>query len=404
MSKVFTSAVVVIPPEDLWGQIQDIRRKHDKAYQRWMPHINLLYPFLPAYDFKNAVVKFEEALKNIAPFTLTFETFDFFEHGAKSCTLFLKPETEPNASLIELQKLLESCYPEFNELSTRGDHGFHPHLTVGQFPGKAATLRKKTELLNPKSPSSFKKITFTVDKIHIISRKGIKPFEIIHSLAFNGDPSYNSLNLAALNIDPVSNQQQVVSEVDDSFYDLFSNNVNISSTPLTLAPRERPTDPVESIVYRARKWLLKVRELRKLPKSRDSLTSAIKRLCTVTVTPVSSDAVLEVLKNEGYLKIESSKVIYLKKDKTDQILPPISAQEFDLESTGENIIDWCRNWVMSAKNSPKTPQGLKKSLDCICKRTTVIDPSLIVRKMEDLKFFSDGDDYKLRYDWRRITE
>ena len=45
--KVVTSAIIVSPPKDTWGPIQDIRLKFDKAYKRWMPHINLIYPFFP---------------------------------------------------------------------------------------------------------------------------------------------------------------------------------------------------------------------------------------------------------------------------------------------------------------------------------------------------------------------
>lgn len=40
--KVHTTAVVIIPPENLWPSIQAIRVKYDKAYSRWMPHINLV--------------------------------------------------------------------------------------------------------------------------------------------------------------------------------------------------------------------------------------------------------------------------------------------------------------------------------------------------------------------------
>lgn len=39
--KVVTSAVVVVPPQSLWPQIQEIRKVHDKAFGRWPPHINL---------------------------------------------------------------------------------------------------------------------------------------------------------------------------------------------------------------------------------------------------------------------------------------------------------------------------------------------------------------------------
>ena len=41
-----TSAVVLVPPRDLWAPIQAIRATNDKSYLRWMPHVNLLYPFL----------------------------------------------------------------------------------------------------------------------------------------------------------------------------------------------------------------------------------------------------------------------------------------------------------------------------------------------------------------------
>lgn len=35
------SAVILMPPKELWAPIQAIRSVHDKAYERWMPHINM---------------------------------------------------------------------------------------------------------------------------------------------------------------------------------------------------------------------------------------------------------------------------------------------------------------------------------------------------------------------------
>lgn len=40
------TAVVVIPPEDVWPSIQAIRREHDRKIRRWMPHITLIEPFI----------------------------------------------------------------------------------------------------------------------------------------------------------------------------------------------------------------------------------------------------------------------------------------------------------------------------------------------------------------------
>jgi hypothetical protein len=45
--KTHHTAVVAIPPPEVWSPIQAIRRQHDRNVQRWMPHITLIYPFMP---------------------------------------------------------------------------------------------------------------------------------------------------------------------------------------------------------------------------------------------------------------------------------------------------------------------------------------------------------------------
>lgn len=69
--KVVRSAVVVVPPKELWGQIQAIREDNDKAFARWPPHINM-YVF-PAGD--QCCYQLVEAPKiSIRSFTLTSAT------------------------------------------------------------------------------------------------------------------------------------------------------------------------------------------------------------------------------------------------------------------------------------------------------------------------------------------
>ncbi len=70
-SKVHTSAVCIIPPTGAgYDAIQAIRAKHDAAYERWMPHINLVYPFLPHREIDAAVQPLTDALASLAPFRL----------------------------------------------------------------------------------------------------------------------------------------------------------------------------------------------------------------------------------------------------------------------------------------------------------------------------------------------
>jgi hypothetical protein len=57
MEKVVSSAVVVMPPESMWTQIQDIRAKHDKSYARWMPHINLVRSYFVVTNAKRSHIE-----------------------------------------------------------------------------------------------------------------------------------------------------------------------------------------------------------------------------------------------------------------------------------------------------------------------------------------------------------
>jgi poly(A) polymerase len=54
-SKTHQTAVAAIPPEAAWGPIQAVRKKHDRQFHRWLPHVNLLSPFFPPERFDEAL-------------------------------------------------------------------------------------------------------------------------------------------------------------------------------------------------------------------------------------------------------------------------------------------------------------------------------------------------------------
>ncbi|ESO89026.1 hypothetical protein LOTGIDRAFT_106220 [Lottia gigantea] len=174
------SAVVIIPPKSVWEQIQNIRSKFDKAYDRWMPHINLIYPFAPDSEFSNLLPRLKDQLQNVAPFTVVFtkDSIGYFEHGQR-CGLWLKP-------LIHSQQYsrptdsnhLQQLFPNFNDLNVINEKGFQPHLTLGQF--KHNEIQRVVNDLK----QNWKPVNFKVDEIFLISRKGFSdPFEIRDSVA-----------------------------------------------------------------------------------------------------------------------------------------------------------------------------------------------------------------------------
>lgn len=171
--KVYTTAVIMMPPESSWDSIQKIRFSHDKAYQRWMPHINMLYPFVAEDRFTEILPKLQETLNKFSPFVVTFNEFDFFSHGKNSHTLYLKPDPVSRDILRKIETELVSALPMCDDLAKRSPEGFQPHLTLGQWKSKDVLTKVIEELKRTWIP-----ITFTVTELYMISRTKDDPFVV----------------------------------------------------------------------------------------------------------------------------------------------------------------------------------------------------------------------------------
>ena len=174
MEKVYYTAVVIIPPEEFWESIQNIRKQYDKQFKRWMPHITMLYPFYTRNKFDSHYKLFSFILQSVQPFEVKLREFRYFHHGKQSYTIWLNPE--PTHKVIELQETLLSQAPDCNDVN-KFKGGFTPHLSVGQVKGNSKFNSLLNELKREWTP-----ITFIVDKIALIWRNKENPkdpFKII---------------------------------------------------------------------------------------------------------------------------------------------------------------------------------------------------------------------------------
>ncbi|MFW9942026.1 MAG: 2'-5' RNA ligase family protein [Candidatus Thorarchaeota archaeon] len=178
MSKVYTSAVVIIPPEEKWSSIQEIRKIYDRNIDRWMPHITLLYPFRPKTDYVSLEKKFSKKCREFKPFELSLLNFKFFIHGRQIYTLWLDPE--PKDLIVDLQAEILKIVPDCDDVN-KYKSGFRPHLSVGQIKGK----NKLHELINSLQ-KTWEEIKFLIDRIYFISRDKSKTskFEISKQFQF----------------------------------------------------------------------------------------------------------------------------------------------------------------------------------------------------------------------------
>jgi poly(A) polymerase len=179
---VHQAAVVLIPPEELWGSIETLRSKHDQHYERWMPHVTLLYPFVPEEHFAEAEALLTEALRDIAPFQVTLSGFNHFEHRG-NVTVWLQPEDRPHGALKSLQATLQAALPQCDEQGSKSENGFTPHLSVGQLPRSSpAEIRRTLSAWE----RDWKPFTFEAREVCLISRRGDVPFEVRRRVQLGG--------------------------------------------------------------------------------------------------------------------------------------------------------------------------------------------------------------------------
>ena len=277
VAPVYRSAVVIIPPEEILPAIQKIRRQFDRNFVRWMPHINLLYGFLPDKYFPEAAEKIASTLANFEPFEISLSGFNTFKHR-KNCTAWLQPDSEPSDALQKLQATLESVFPQCNEQGDKSAAGFTPHLSVGQF-GKAAEAKENLPQWHP--------VTFTVKSIYLISRRRDDPFEMRYQIDFS--------------------KQDTICLEDKK----LANLIERLEPPLTKKQKEH-RETITAIIAQACRELLEGRSLLYLLGSSrlgtDSKNSDLDLLCCIP-TEISSEKFLADMQENMEGLIERSLII-----------------------------------------------------------------------------------------------
>ncbi|CAD7929258.1 unnamed protein product [Amoebophrya sp. A120] len=223
------SAVCLIPPgaqpqlASFYAKVEAVRRDHDKAYHKWMPHVNLLFPFVKGFEANDATDGMKEspllkslqaACKKLSPFKIRFSRVGKFSQKG-SATLHLVPEYVVQSTSSSLSKGGEENTTDFDDpmegtpsCSSQGSFSqlidaieqalmdcgadkivadqprtgergtadyFHPHLTLGQCASADADTRMQqfsTKIFGDADPTSpaFAPVEFVVDRLHIVGR------------------------------------------------------------------------------------------------------------------------------------------------------------------------------------------------------------------------------------------
>lgn len=192
------SALVLLPPSAIQPPIEAVRRVHDKHFARWPPHINLIYPFLelpsvqrdgsslPELE-KHIRSRAKKAMRHIEPFHMSLLTDGpkSFIHSKNSQTVWLQPSSD---LVCSLQAALKAEFAECDH----DQRPFVPHLSLGQ----AKTDAQQTQICETLDKvvtdhlmdSKTKELTWLVDTVYVIERKGFKDrFKIVGGIMLGED-------------------------------------------------------------------------------------------------------------------------------------------------------------------------------------------------------------------------
>lgn len=123
-------AIIACPKYHL--EINKLRSIHDKAYRKWQPHINIIYPFVQASQLNDALVVLKSAFQKtpMESITIKIDQVGVFRHR-KNATVFLQPDEGSSERIRVLRKALVEALGRDEGEGTH-DGVFRPHLTVGQ--------------------------------------------------------------------------------------------------------------------------------------------------------------------------------------------------------------------------------------------------------------------------------
>lgn len=127
------TALCIIPPRSQWDKVDQLRSHYDKAYGKWPPHINLVYPFVQV----DALPRAAEAAKSAAvqqgpePTNVCLGSAGVFQHRHEN-TIYVHDGDD--GQLRHLRAAVLAA------LGQHDDGEYRMHLTIGQSEDSKSTL------------------------------------------------------------------------------------------------------------------------------------------------------------------------------------------------------------------------------------------------------------------------
>lgn len=165
----YDTALCIIPPKRFWPTFNRLRGLYDKAYEKWPPHMNLVYPFVRVEDLPEASALIasqmnlmsEDIISSPQAINIRLDAADVFSHKHDN-TIFVYDKVEERASRVQDLRQIA-----LRALAHNSTAKYRMHMTVGQSQDindySHKFLLEKASLLPPAE--------WTVSKLYILVRE-----------------------------------------------------------------------------------------------------------------------------------------------------------------------------------------------------------------------------------------
>lgn len=138
------SALVILPTINHWSLIEKYREEYDPSFNRWPPHINVLWPFFDLTDCEddeeNILLRLRLLLCQYPSFEAEINEIDSF---IENNICFMKLNEE---STDHVKRLYEQVKQLFPQCSTNKRNVYNPHMTIAQFDNEEKRNEAKSAL------------------------------------------------------------------------------------------------------------------------------------------------------------------------------------------------------------------------------------------------------------------
>jgi len=103
MAATYETALCIIPPKPQWSSVDRLRALYDKAYGKWPPHVNIIYPFVSINNLDKAASQVQAGLdkwrsaseRGSVHLRVRLDSAGFFAHRDARNTLYLSDGSLP---------------------------------------------------------------------------------------------------------------------------------------------------------------------------------------------------------------------------------------------------------------------------------------------------------------------